>query len=73
MTKEEFENLEKRFQETIYRNTMIMTYIKFNLGKIKLNNEEIQKLLDFFIEIEDYELCAKLQKHQIKMNNASVA
>jgi hypothetical protein len=65
ITKAEFLKLEDRFKNIVYRNTMIMKYIEFNLHKIKLSNDEIQELIDYFEEIEDYELCSKLQKHLI--------
>jgi hypothetical protein len=62
ITKEEFLKLQKRFDDTLLVNSMYLKYIGFSLNKFKLNDDEIQKMMDYFIKIEDYELCAKLQK-----------
>ena len=63
MSKEEFFKLQKRFDNTVLVISMYSKYIEFSLNKIKLNNDEIQELMDYFIKIEDYKLCVKLQKH----------
>jgi hypothetical protein len=63
MNKEEFLKLQKRFDNTVLVISMYSKYVEFSLNKIKLNNDEIQELMDYFIKIEDYKLCAKLQKH----------
>ena len=63
MNKEEISKLEERFQKTIYGNTMMLKYLGFTLGKVNLNENDIQEVMDYLIEKEEYELCIKLKNH----------
>jgi CRISPR/Cas system CSM-associated protein Csm2 small subunit len=63
MHKEEILKLEERFQKTVYGNTMMMKYLGFTLGRINLSKEEIQEVMDYLIDKEEYEFCNKLQKY----------
>jgi hypothetical protein len=63
MDKDEILKLEERFRKTIHGNTMIMKYLEFTLGKISLSKNEIQEVMNYLVEKEEYELCIKLKNH----------
>jgi hypothetical protein len=69
MTKEEIQELEERLRKTVHVHEMWLSYLGFTLGHIKLNKEEIQEVMNFLIEKEEYELCNKLQKKVNMTNN----
>jgi hypothetical protein len=70
MDNEKISELEERLQKTVYSNTIMLKYLGFTLGKINLDKEEIQEVMDFLIKKEEYKLCDKLQKMKQKSDTS---
>ena len=62
---EDFNMISKKHYETLKMSQMLLKCLDVIQKRIIVNNEEIQEMINYFQEIEEYVICAKL-KNELK-------
>jgi hypothetical protein len=62
MTREEIDNYHLRVDNTVEYLNMNMRFIAYSLNKVTLSEEELNEMMNFYLNKEDYKLCNELIK-----------
>lgn len=70
MTKDQYNIFRNRLDNSIRNITFYGMFLETKLKKIIPTDEDIDKMLEFFIEKEEYEFCEYLRKYKETKNNS---
>lgn len=62
---DDFDMISKKHYETLKMSNILLKCVDIIQKRIIVNNDEIQEMINYFQEIEEYVICAKL-KNELK-------